>query len=67
VFARPRNAARPGVLVGSPRPCMWVMQKEGSSRIVATTLARHDDEPIAPPQGGGFELRKVAGAIHGYG
>ena len=46
---------------------MWVMQLEGSSRIVATTLARHDDEPIAPPQGGGFELRQVAGAILGYG
>jgi hypothetical protein len=45
---------------------MWVMQREGSSRIVATTLARQYDEAIAPPQGGGFELRKVAGAIHGY-
>ena len=46
---------------------MWVMQQEGSSRIMATTLARPHDEPIAPPQGGGFELRQVAGAAHGYG
>ena len=42
---------------------------EGSSRIVAATLARHGDEPITPPAqaGDAFELRKVAGAVHGYG